>query len=432
MKNWDQFNDEVVPYLQRIEAIPFDFQYAEKKNFLSDLYNICSKNNTQWHQEQFMFDKYSTENLDFNFVITATNSALSNINHDLSDKEILSKLISIGEEFLIKAAPNMPLDLARATSSFVVNKSAFYSDFGLVRASLDTCAAEWEEYPLPKFEWPWPELEKELAFHKKGLPEHLQPQNSTTFGDRDLARWHDEILNEADEYWLKSYLIKDLRKLQKEFNLRPSRTKQGLIKAIIELYPVPTNIRMMIDKMRNSVLYRIEEEKINREAPLSERYKRHLVRLVQTRVDSYFIAHYSLRSPSGFLNIEHSRKTMFCTIKERTLVIRETCCFCENKKKIIHSNNSDDLPPFHLLCSCELPWWETNFDTLFSNKSASSPLLEKEIHEFVEKNTYSSGLGIKLPTEQYIERFINASIKDKENSKTLFNRLVSKIIHILS
>lgn len=287
----EQKKRELLDYLRRIGALPKHFALADESDFIGDLCEVClAKDATHWQQQSFMFDKYGSENLDFQFLITAA-AAVIGSDRELPSSSLSSELIRVAEAFLKDIAPGMPLELMRSVSEFVVLRSAFHSDMPMVRAPLDACAADWEDYPLPSFRWSWTELEDALALHQGTLPADLQTNQ------RDLGEWREAVRARPDGHWLAECHVRDLRHFQKRYGLAPARTKHELIERIVSLTPLPNDIQEVIDRKRRYDLDLVAQEERMRQRPLSEIYKRHLVRLVQTRVDSYFAASYGWNSP---------------------------------------------------------------------------------------------------------------------------------------
>lgn len=442
-----------------------------------------------------MFDKYATENLDFQFIVVAASNAI--------DGEHLEQphpsMYMVAEAFMRKIAPEMSSELVVKTAAFIVSKSAFHSNFPGVRAPIDACAAAWEEYPLPTFDWPWPELEQALIVNSDNLPKCLRREARTAYGDRDVDQWRNDIFEKPDAHWLALLPMQRLRQFQKEHGLGPAKTKLTLIEAIANLHPLPEVIQVEISHCRNDYLRWVDEEERKRRLPLSELYKRHLLEMVQTRVDSFFAATRGWHSPAwqreedekrlqetakrqfedakhidlmekehelrnafttdlghgwedrkaakqlyarwmdnahwsvtatldDFIAQERDRRATRVSPKEISLLKMQTVCpLCHDRPKLIDFRSPDDLPPYHVLCTCPTPIWTVDFDyETESYRTTASPLLEKAIHEFIQKNMAASGFGIRIPTLPEFVALIEVGIQEEENekmrsTKTLFN-----------
>jgi len=412
-----------------------------------------------------------------------------------ADPEVLSELIRVGETYLHGIASSMPYEVAHTVAAFVVNNSTFHKD-GLPRADLDDWAVNWEEYPFPLFDWPWPELKMALD-HAVNLPEHLERQKRTAFGDRDLTSWRGEVLAYETAHWLESRSITELRVLQRRYGVAPARTKAGLAQHLGAISPVPADVAALADEERTRWLELIADEERNRQLPLAELYKRQLVSLVQTRVDAYYGAAYGFNSPARQReharqrNIEAARKMFeetrgmdlasvereYCAgfaaelgldwennpaarrfysglvrrmrwlasasfedlLKEQReitghfpppekttkLSVPDLCPLCTTRNCEIAFKGPDDLPPFHLLCSCRAPMmWAPNLDgwKTYTNRADTkhTPRFNDAVRACVTKNI--QGFGFRPPSLREIVGLIEIQMQEEEETGTQSRR----------
>lgn len=503
MISLDQFKSTVAPDLRRTGVLPERFVEVDEAEFLADLFSVCFDNNqTAWQKQSFMFDKYGTENLDFQFVVAAAMSAITDF-PGITDEAMLGDLIYAAKAFLTKTAPAMPAALRQQTAEFVVRRSAFRSDIPIVRGPLDACAANWEEYPLPPFDWLWPELEHELETHNNELPKGLRIQDQTAYGDRNLDQWRLEVQYDSGEHWLERRNMGELRQIQKKLGLGPARTKRELVASLFNLSPRPPGVQSIIDSERRQALACIDGEESDRKQPTSQLYRSHLVWLVQTRMDSYFLAVYGHGSPSKrkerdeasslqlaktayekartinyaeeerLLRAEFAREVSPCwesseaarrvydrvmrnlrnkatdpleafiaqyrqiSSKQSTwlrhrLCLHEVCALCVGRDTYISYCTSDDLPPFHPLCRCGVPYWDFSLNereekiTDSAVGSHPGPHARRAVDELLKKCV--SGLSFRPPTLLEMIQVEEAILKDQRPGlvAALFHRFLRK------
>jgi len=154
--------------------------------------------------------------------------------------------------------------------------------------------------------WEWPELKNHLNENQQTVEELLLIKSRTTFGNRDVNDWKNQIMAQPASYWLDFVAMKNLRVIQKNHKLGSAKKKSDLIELLLaNVAGDDESLTKLVKQAQQESLIYVENEIMARQQPFAEKYKDHLIVLIQNRLDAWHIFYDGDGSPTTIKKQKH-------------------------------------------------------------------------------------------------------------------------------